>query len=223
MEKIIYLLWHTQLTEQQQTLTQHLLQQGAQQLRLNIADADVAPGSSLRITGIVPSLPDGVLSFWLPSSGERHTIEQWLLQHCQQVYGYSVCESEPLRNTRHPITPGDRTEGMNQVVFLQRPAHLAQQQWLDLWLNQHTEVAIRTQQTFGYRQNIVVWRFDDSAPVIDAIIEENFPLAALTDSRAFYATDRPGEPNMPQQMLDSCRRFIDFKKMARLPTSEYNY
>ena len=58
---------------------------------------------------------------------------------------------------------------------------LSYEQWLDIWHNSHTRVAIDTQSTFGYRQNVVVRPLTYLAPPIDAIIEENFPPAAMSD------------------------------------------
>lgn len=223
MEKIIYLLWSDNLVGQQQQLAVAIQAVGAKHLRINVADEAVASGAHMCMAAHINPLPHGIITFWLASSFDRQAVEQVLAQFSDKYFGYSVCESEPIVNTKHPASIGQRTEGFNQVVFLQKPEHFEQEDWLDIWLNSHTRVAIDTQQTFGYRQNIVVRRFDKSAPKLDAIIEENFLLGALTDDKVFYAADIAGEKTMVEQMIDSCVRFIDFNRMNRLITSEYNY
>ena len=61
-----------------------------------------------------------------------------------------------------------------------------------------------------------------AAPPFDAIIEENFPLEAMTSQHAFYGVETDAQLQANQQaMIDSCVRFIDFDKIDVVPTSEY--
>lgn len=235
MEKMIYLLWQNDTTDPQaavkpnwhpslrECLVPELQAAHASRLRLNLADNDIAPALPMRLT-TQPPAPDALVSFWLNSANERSAIESILARYAARMAGYTVCESEPLPNTQYPADNGARTFGMNHVVFLQIPAHLSREEWQQLWLEEHTPIAIDTQQTFGYRQNIVVRTLTPGAQVFDAIVEENFPPAAMTDQNAFYRDETPEQLKMNQQkMFASCKRFIDFKRMDRLPTSEYNY
>jgi hypothetical protein len=61
------------------------------------------------------------------------------------------------------------------------------------------------------------------APHVDAIIEENFPAAAISSQQAFY--DAVGDEEKmqanQQAMIDSVVRFIDFDRIDVLPASEY--
>ncbi len=230
MEKLTYLLWkpsalpsshwHERLRD---PLLASLRAAGAQRFRLNLADEAVLPATNMRLSQLAPSA-DAVLSFWLDSASQSPPAEELLAGHCERLAGYSVCESEPLPNTRHPAAEGERVYGMNHIVLLQIPPRLTREQWLELWLQQHTPIAIDTQETFGYRQNIVVRALTPDAPQIDAIVEENFPPDAMTDQNAFYRRNSPEElASNQKQMYASCKRFIDFDKMDRLPTSEYNF
>ncbi|HQQ63711.1 MAG TPA: EthD domain-containing protein [Pseudomonadales bacterium] len=233
MEKLVYLLWqgnsndtngkedwHVALRE---LLVPELRAAGASRLRLNLADRDIEPAQALRLTTRPPA-PDAMVSLWLDSASQRRPVEAALLRRATSIAGYAVCESEPLRNTLYPPGEGERCHGMNHVVFLQIPPRLDREQWQDLWLEQHTPTAIDTQQTFGYRQNIVVRTLTADAPRFDAIVEENFPPAAMRDQNAFYRDESPELLKSNQKkMYESCKRFIDFDKMDRLPTSEYNY
>lgn len=229
MEKLVYLLWrdaaHPPAAWFDALRTQRapaLQAAGARQLRLNLADGDVAPAAAMRLAP-EPPLPDALVSFWLDSASQRDAVEQCLQQDTARLAGYVVAESEPLRNTQYPAAPGTRTTGMNHVVFLRIPAHLTREQWLERWLVHHTPVAIETQENFGYRQNLVVRPLTAGAPAIDAIVEENFLPAAMVDQDAFYRRNSPAQLKENQKrMFASCSTFIDFAQLARLPTSEYN-
>jgi hypothetical protein len=235
MEKLVYLLWQGEnhdttgntTGDWHLALRHHLVPalrvSGAHTMRLNLSDADIAPAQAMRLT-TQPPAPDAMVSLWLDSASQRNAVEDTLSLFTSRYAGYAVCESEPLRNTRHLPSSGERCYGMNHVVFLQIPPRLTREQWMDLWLEQHTPTAINTQQTFGYRQNIVVRTLTPDAPRFDAIVEENFPPAAMQDQNAFYCYDSAETLKANQKkMYESCKRFIDFDKMDRLPTSEYNF
>lgn len=230
MEKLVYLLWkpdtHSDI-EWHAALSNNTINtlraNGAKQFRLNLVDDDISGAASMRMTN-QPPLPDAMLSFWLSSAHCRLACETIMSAISKKMAGYSVCESEPLPNTSFPAAYGKRCYGMNHIVFLQIPPRLSRNEWLEIWLESHTQEAINTQQTFGYRQNIVVRSLTDNAPLIDAIVEENFPPAAITDQNAFYRNSSAQElASNQKRMFKSCMRFIDFDKMSRLPSSEYNF
>jgi hypothetical protein len=242
MEKLIYLLWKPQAQNieafRDQMVSQlagQLTQAGAMQLRLAIADPDVEAAQKKRLLSAkLNPAPDALVSFWLNSAGLRQPAEKILADACTAISGYLVTESEPLPNTRHSTSMGQRTAGMNQVVLLRRPARLNAQEWLRLWLEQHTPIAIATQSTFGYRQNVVARVLTDNPLTqelaIDAIVEENFPPAALSSLHAFYnALDDQGKNDdtllrkNQTAMFASVQRFIDLDKLDCLPMSEYNF
>lgn len=100
---------------------------------------------------------------------------------------------------------------------------MSEEQWLNLWLDQHTKVAVETQSTIRYVQNVVSRVLTNEAPVLHAVVEEGFPIEALTSPHAFYnAVD---DDNLYRRnldtMMDSCFRFIDFDKIDSIPMSEY--
>ena len=137
---------------------------------------------------------------------------------------YLVAEAEPLvSQLLHPSKSGERVYGMCQVVFLSSPAGMDREDFLAIWKDSHTQVAIDTQSTFGYRQNLVVRTQDGDARHCDAIVEENFPLEAMENDHIFYATggDKEVLQQHMQAMMDSCTRFIDFAKIDVIPMSEY--
>jgi len=225
MEKILYSVWKSDsdsgdefrdsLLEQ---LGPELLGLGVRGLRISVVDSEVEPASSLRQENLGAAM-DAMISVWLDSSVYREAIEAAIAARVERMDGYLVTESEPLCSD----TPeGERTPGMAQVVFLQRPERLSEAEWIEIWHGSHTQVAIDTQSTFGYRQNVVARTVTDGAAHIDAIIEENFPAEAMSSQHAFYAADSEEDYQARlNAMIESCARFIDFDKINVCPTSEY--
>lgn len=229
MEKLIYPLWKTPSQTSAdfnrnllETLAPALLELPLAGLQICLVDEDVAPAQQYFIASMPPA-PDAVASIWLDSYLQREVLEQLLVRYCEKFAGYLVTESEPLRQRDVEATVGERTTGMNQVVFLQKPANLPRTEWLDIWHNSHTRIAIDTQSTFRYRQNVVVQQLDSEAPIFDAVVEENFPDAAMHNREAFYNAE--GNPELCAQrlntMIESCSRFIDFNQINCIPMSEY--
>jgi hypothetical protein len=225
MEKILYPVWkpadldgdafRDRLLDR---LAPELVSLDVRGLRLSVVDSDVAPAAGLRQENCRPVM-DAMISVWLDSAVYRQAVESAIEAEVARMVGYLVTESAPLVSD----TPeGERTPGMSQVVFLQRPRRLSEQQWLEIWQGSHTEVAIETQSTFGYRQNVIVRPLTYAAPPFDAIVEENFPVEAMTSQHAFYGVDSDEalQANL-RAMIDSCVRFIDFDKIDVIPTSEY--
>ena len=212
-----------------QQVVASLQQAGASQLRFTVIDNAVTPAARLFIRHTQPS-PDAIASFWLDSAIHRQALEQILRSCCSACHGYLVTESEALRNQQHMAPKGQRTHGMNQVVFLRRPSRLDFQTWIDLWHNSHTQIALETQSTFGYRQNVVTRTLTAGAMPIDAIVEENFPPEAMDSAHAFYkaiAADGKKDHELMKQhqtkMYQSVQRFLDFDQLDCLPMSEYNF
>lgn len=228
MEKILYPVWKPAdldgdgfrrvLLEQLAPELESLAVRG---LWVAVVDSDVEAAAGLR-QGHCRPVPDGMLSVWLDSSVYRAPVEAAIEARVSRMVGYLVTESEPIVNTRFPRVEGERTHGMCQVVFLQRPRRLSEEQWLQIWHGSHTGVAIETQSTFAYRQNVIARPMTYAAPPFDAIIEEQFPPEAMSSQQAFYAASSDEEMNKNlKAMVESCARFIDFDKIDVIPMSEY--
>ena len=136
-----------------------------------------------------------------------------------RVAAWRVTERAPL-DPRLPAD-GTRIDALANIAFLRRPAHLAREEWLRIWLEEHTTVAIETQATFGYYQNVVEAPLTPDAPHVDAIVEELFPMAAITDIHAFYGSggDQAELESRMTRMLDSVQRFGADKNLDVIPTS----
>ena len=162
MEKIMYPLWKL-AADDQQAFCRRLLgpvaaglrEAGARHVRISVVDDAVAPAAPLRMESSRPAF-DAVLSLWVDTAVWRGRYEQVFRDQVSRYHGYLVCESAPIRHEERMPTDGGRVEGMCQIVFLQKPPRLSYEEWITVWQGSHTQVAIDTQSTFGYRQNVIV-------------------------------------------------------------------
>lgn len=230
MEKVVVLVWKPEAqtgTSFRQSLLGEvqdgLVAAGAGSLRLCVVDEDVAAASACRIESSNP-VYDGMISFWVNSVFNIAALLARIDPHVDKLAAYLVTESEPILNVAHKAAIGERTTGMNQVVALQVPDRLTYDEWINTWLGSHTQIAIDLQSTFGYRQNVVTRSLRPEQPPYSAIVEENFPEAAMTSREAFYdaAGDEALYQSREKQMIESSMRFIDFDQIDCIPMSQYD-
>ena len=229
MEKLIYLLWKDDRQSRAEFSRQileeiapELTEEDALGVQVNVVDEAIKPAEHMLIENSKPRY-HAMISLWLETAISRPSIEVLLGSRATRVAGYLVTESCPLPNTERLAPLGERTPGFSQVVLLQKPPRLSYPDWIEIWHNSHTQIALDTQSTFLYRQNVIARPLTYAAPHYDAIVEEAFPEAAMTSWQAFY--DAQGNEarfqKHQQGMLDSCSRFIDFDKIDACSTSEY--
>lgn len=203
-----------------------LTEAGARGVQVNVCDDDVAVAAGLRIS-MSPEQPDALIGMWIDSATDhlRQPFDELVaaMTPGASISAYLVTESVPMVNTRFPAEPGDRTHGMAQVAFFRRPDGQRVDEWLDLWLNRHTQIAIDTQDTFAYVQNVVARVLISGPTEWDAIVEECFPAGAMTDPHVFY--DAVGDDERlarhQREMFASVQRFIDLSMIDTVPTSRY--
>ena len=227
MEKLAYQLWKKD-DDSLETFKEALLKNLSRdigelvsELQINIADSDVIPANNLAQSNYPPA-PNAVIFIKVKSYFLADTLESHLEKITNKIYGFVVSESIILDSSeKSPL--GLRSEGFSQVVFLEKPRTMSTFDWFDHWTNFHTKIAIQTQSNFIYVQNTVVRSLQKESPSFIAIIEECFPLEAMTDPEVFYnAKNNPKQfAKHAQIMMDSCEKFIDFKKIEVIPTSRY--
>ena len=227
MEKLAYQLWKKDddsLETFKETLLKNLgrdIGELVSELQINIADSDVIPANNLAQSNYPPA-PNAVIFIKVKSYFLADTLESHLEKITNKIYGFVVSESIILDSSeKSPL--GLRSEGFSQVVFLEKPRTMSTFDWFDHWTNFHTKIAIQTQSNFIYVQNTVVRSLQKESPSFIAIIEECFPSEAMTDPEVFYnAQNNPEQfAKHVQIMMDSCEKFIDFKKIEVIPTSRY--
>ena len=232
MEKVVYALWRREDDELPAFATRltsdvpaAVLALDVPGLQVNVADAAVA-SAVIRLQELDPQM-EAVVSVWLHTAMDdvRSHIEAVLASHSERIAGYLVTESVPLRNTTRVAPMGGRTEGFANVAFLRRPPAMTPADWLHAWQYGQTPVAIETQSTFGYTQNVVVRPVTADAPAVDGIVEELFPPEALADMHAFFDASGDDEKlarNMAR-MGESTARFGATEAIDVVPTSRYVY
>jgi hypothetical protein len=196
-----------------------LLDLGVAGLAVNVRDGAVRD-SLMTLTTLAPPVA-AVVSIWAQQSyGTQVTAAIELLsRHCDSLAAYLVTESVPIPP---PDRLGGRCPGFANIALLRRPPELDRATWLTRWQVDHTPVAIETQATFGYTQNVVVSALTPDAPAIDGIVEELFPDAATTDLHAFFgAADDADLHDRMTRMVASTSAFGATDNIDTVPTSRY--
>ena len=196
---------------------------GAHALRVNVVDDDVAAGAAVRVGRMDPPKA-AFVTFWLHEAADLHgPIFATLAALASRVAAYLVVESVPIRNTTQVAPPGERTPGFNLVTCIVPRDGLSYDEFLERWHVEHRRVALETQPTFSYVRNEIVRALTPGAPPWAAIVEETFPIGALTDPKVFYAakSDEDLRARMAR-MMASCQRFLDFEPMEFTHMSEYH-
>jgi hypothetical protein len=226
MEKLFYVLWRGEepaeaFTARLRALPDALAGQGAQRIRVGVPDVPLPhddPYAGMRSTA-----PSGFVSFWLNSAYYRHAAEALVRDAAPRLAGYAVLESTILPNT--VPASGAREDGFLQVCGFAALPGLTRAALWDAWLGKHTVVAVETQSTVFYNQNVVIRPMTAGAPAWDAIVEERFPAVALDDRAAYFAAgDDPARmaANIAR-MGESCAAFIDFTTITLMNCGEYRF
>jgi hypothetical protein len=206
-------------TTRLRALMEALPGQGAQRIRIGVPDVPLPrddPYADMR-----SHAPSGFVSFWLNSAYYRHAAEALVREVAPKLAGYAVQESTILPNAAPAA--GAREPGFLQVCGFSASPGLTRAALWDAWLGTHTAVAVETQATVFYNQNVVIRPLTDAAPAWDAIVEERFPAAALNDRNTYFAAgDDPARmaANIAR-MGESCAKFIDFATITLMNCGEY--
>ncbi|MEN4446405.1 hypothetical protein [Mycobacterium sp. SM3041] len=220
--KLIYALWGSGLDTALHSTQLHVLLQaaGVNRLQINVDDADVE-AAMLRITTFDNPVP-AVASVWTDAGVDPDPISDLLAAISQRSAGWEV--EETVRLEPPVVENGVRTTALAQLGFLRIPADLDPADWLQIWQGQHTSVAIDTQDTFGYVQNRVL-RTVHGSERVDAVVEELFHMAAMTDVHAFYGSggDDAELQRRMTLMVESVMRFGAHTNLDSVPTSRYCY
>jgi hypothetical protein len=218
--KLMFALWdadHAALRAA--ALREALAGAGVRRLQLNLDDADVAP--ALRLTTGEPV--SAIVSVWAAGAGAAGAVTDLLGGAGGRVAGWQVDERRRLDPPEVP--DGERADALANVALIRRPAELPEAEWLRRWMVEHTPVAIRTQATFGYLQNVVTAQVTPGAPAVDGLVEELFPSAGLTDPHAFYGSggDRAELDRRLTTLLASVARIGAERDLDLVPSSRYTY
>lgn len=216
--KLVFALWGDGLPTSLRDagLHERLAATGVRRLQVNVDDEHVA--AAMRIPTGDPVR--AVVSVWDAAPGP---VTEALATAAATVHGWRVDEH---RRLDPPETwDGSRADGLSNIAILRRPQDLPHEEWLRRWMVEHTPIAIRTQATFGYVQNVVVEPVTAGAPRIDAFVEELFPGAGMTDMHAFYGSggDDAELSRRLTELMTSVARIGADRDLDLVPTSRYLY
>ena len=187
---------------------------------VNVRDAEVRD-SLMTLTTLDPPV-QALVSLWTQQHyGEtiRLALEA-LAPHTDHLAAYLVTESAPMPPP--PSPPGRRAAGLANIALLRRPDGMDEALWLTRWQRDHTPVAIATQSTFGYVQNYVVRPLTPDAPAVSAIVEELFPIEAVSSLHAFFgAADDADLADRMGKMIASTSAFGANVNIDTVPTGRY--
>jgi hypothetical protein len=219
--KLMYAAWGDDLPRRlrDERLHTRLEQAGVRRLQLNLDDEDVAPAMRIA-TG--PDRIDAIISVWADSDDDvTSALSRALGGATDRLAGWEVDERLPIPP---PETPdGVRMDALANVAVLKRPDDLARDEWLHRWLVDHTPIAMATQATFGYAQNIVTRALTEAPRQVDALVEELFPSAGMVDMHAFYGSggdERELHERLTKLMASVSRIGFDHD-IDLVPTSRY--
>jgi hypothetical protein len=192
---------------------------GVERLVVGLDDEEVAE-AQLRLSTYDEPVT-GVLSIWTDADPEP--VTRALEGMVRELAGWQVEERRPLAPPRS--ADGARADALVNVALLRRPEEMEEAAWRHRWLDHHTPVAIRTQSTFGYVQNLVQRPLREGQRPVDALVEEFFPPAAATDLHAFYGSggDDDELARRMTEMLASVATFGAEKDIDVVPTSRYEF
>lgn len=191
---------------------------GVQRLQVNVDDEAVA--AAMRIPTFDEPI-GAIVSVWTDASPDA--ASEVLSSVTSRLAGYEIEERLPIPPPE--VADGERMDTLANVAVLRRPEELTVDEWRHNWLVDHTPVAIATQGTFGYVQNVVVRPVTPDAPRIDAMVEELFPSAAMTDMHAFYGSggDDAELNDRFTRLMTSVARFGADRDLDLVPSSRYVY
>ena len=191
---------------------------GGSEISVNVHDEHVTQGDGVAIRNLQPVV-SAMVSFWMQNSDDRGEAEVALRALATELQGYLVVESKPMP---HAPPRGERAPGANLVTCITRKPGIDDETFFDLWNNEHRKVAIETQSTTAYSRNAIARPLTAGAPGFDGIVEETFPIEALTNPHVWYDCDTEDEYRRRlQRMVQSVTAFLDLSVIESVPMSEY--
>jgi len=186
------------------------------QVRLLIDDQDSAVAAGYQQCA-KPPLPNACVCLDNLEEGEASMLKTKLETLFKQAQA-------TVFDTRLVLTPswqvGQRTPGTVQLCTFKQKHDISRETFITIWRDSHTQIAIDTQSTFGYFQNLALEGQDSG---FDALVEEHFPIEAATSPEAFF--DAVGDPAKLKHnidcMMESCARFIQQDTINVIHLSEY--
>ena len=123
-----------------------------------------------------------------------------------------------------PLTPplliGETFRGTMQLCCFERREGLSDGALEKIWFQEHVQVALDTQNTLGYRQNLVL---RSSHNQLDGIVEEHFSIEAANSLTAFFANgdDEVKMMSNIHVLTESSERLLDLERSSVIHMTEH--
>ena len=123
-----------------------------------------------------------------------------------------------------PLTPPLLTQetfsGTMQLCCFERREGLSDEALEQIWFQEHVQVALDTQNTLGYRQNLVLRSSHDP---LDGIVEEHFSIEAASSLTAFFANgdDEVKMMSNIHVLTESSERLLDLERSSVIHMTEH--
>lgn len=212
--KLMYAAWEP-ADLRDERLHRRLADAGVRRLQLNLDDEHVT--EAMRIS--TGDQVDAVVSVWTETDDATRVLEE----ATERLAGWEVDERLPIEP---PVTEdGERAGALANVAVLKKPDDLEREVWLHRWLVDHTPIAMATQATSGYVQNVVTRTLRPGPRQVDALVEELFPEAGMRDMHAFYGSggDNQELHRRLTELMASVARIGFDRDIDLVPSSRYTY
>lgn len=123
-----------------------------------------------------------------------------------------------------PLTPPllieETFRGTMQLCCFERREGLSDAALEQIWFQEHVQVALDTQNTLGYRQNLVL---RSSHNQLDGIVEEHFSIEAANSLTAFFANgdDEAKMMSNIHVLTESSERLLDLERSSVIHMTEH--
>jgi hypothetical protein len=123
-----------------------------------------------------------------------------------------------------PLTPplfiGETFRGTMQLCCFERREGLSDAALEKIWFQEHVQVALDTQNTLGYRQNLVL---RSSHNQLDGIVEEHFSIEAANSLTAFFANgdDEAKMMSNIHVLTESSERLLNLERSSVIHMTEH--
>lgn len=236
MKKLAYVLWSNRKRTKEELrveltgpVASALLARGARYVTMDIADDRVGVDSPAPETPFSDEPFVALVSVWLDDAADRHPLEDVLRAASFDLAGYRVEETlyteygENAHGSRRDWADGERSPYVVAVTLLERPAHLAKDEWTRRWYGRQSPMSEAMQPRARYVRNVVVEVLTPGAFPYEGIVEESWPSAEhVKDPYRFYGAKNPiALVRNIATMLRSVTAFLPILRIPNVMTSEY--
>jgi hypothetical protein len=197
---------------------------GARTLQINVSD--VATRAGFRLAALDPPLDAVVTVFGGDGGIDADAVHAALSARGRVMGGWWTEVEAPEEPEDTP--QGQRLDVLAQVALLRRPSAVPEHEWLERWKGEHTQVAQEHLGAVAHVQHRVLEEAWPGSPDVAAVVEEHFPMEAVSDPHAFFGSD--GDEDELQRrmsrMVASIERLGADDSLDRLdvvPTSRYRW